>query len=136
VRTSFNYPAMSDVQLLPGGNGGIAGAVVWRQEAINGTVEVVLQPAWTVCTKIKVRISNETLVPHGADADMVTMRTLASTHIVLKAQQGNFHSLVHPGEYRDLVSSCENIGTWPVPVGDRGDRGCDTVVSLPALLGN
>jgi hydrogenase maturation protease len=134
VRTAFSFPAMSDVELLSDGRGGVAGAVVRRQEALSGTVEVLTQPARAGCMKIRVRILNETPTPCRADSDTVMMRTLASTHIILKAHHGAFLSLVYAGEFQELVNTCENIGTWPVLVGDQDEQSRDTMVSSPVML--
>src|SRR6202008_4816968 len=67
--------------------------------------------------------------------DAVLLRTLASTHTVLHADEGEFVSLMDPPDSRrQLAAACKNQGTWPVLVGDEsaGDR--TTMLSSPIIL--
>ena len=118
-------------------SGRAAGVIVRRQEAIQGAVEVHTSAAGAQCSRVTVRVLNQTPVPEGAlaEPDAIIMRTFASTHTILCAVGGQFISLTDPGnEHQDLVSACENVGTWPVLVGDaeRGQR--DTMLSSPIIL--
>jgi hydrogenase maturation protease len=59
--------------------------------------------------------------------------SLVSTHTILSLQGGEFVSLLEPPEQlRDLAAACENVGAWPVLVGEPGER--DTVLSSPIIL--
>ncbi|HST20797.1 MAG TPA: hypothetical protein VLR90_06760, partial [Blastocatellia bacterium] len=58
---------------------------------------------------------------------------LVSTHTILSVREGEFvSSLDPPDEFRDAVAHCNNIGTWPVLVGDEGERG--VMLSSPIIL--
>jgi hydrogenase maturation protease len=48
-------------------------------------------------------------------------------------QDGRFVSLLAPPEQiSELAASCKNVGTWPVLVGEEGER--DTLLSSPIIL--
>jgi hydrogenase maturation protease len=60
-------------------------------------------------------------------------RALVSAHTILEASGGEFVSLVDPPKlHRDAAQCCKNVGTWPVLVGDPGQR--DTLLSSPIIL--
>jgi len=61
------------------------------------------------------------------------LHSLVSTHTILSVQSGEFVSLLDPPEQlRDLASACQNLGAWPVLVGEPGQR--DTMLSSPIIL--
>ena len=65
--------------------------------------------------------------------DRALSRALVSAHTILEVRDGEFVSLIDPPEaYRDFASSCQNVGTWPVLVGQAGER--DTMLSSPIIL--
>jgi hydrogenase maturation protease len=56
-----------------------------------------------------------------------------SAHTILEVRDGEFVSLVDPPEkYREFAKSCQNVGTWPVLVGEKDQR--DTMLSSPIIL--
>src|SRR5208282_417095 len=60
-------------------------------------------------------------------------QALVSTHTILGVRQGEFVSLLDPPEdCREAVAACGNVGTWPVLVGEEGQR--DTLLSSPIIL--
>jgi hydrogenase maturation protease len=61
------------------------------------------------------------------------MKSLLSTHTILTVRDGEFVSLLDPPEaLRDAVAGCHNVGTWPVLVGEEGERDC--MLSSPIIL--
>jgi hypothetical protein len=61
------------------------------------------------------------------------LRSLVSTHTILGVRAGEFISLLDPPEVcREAAAACRNVGTWPVLVGEEGDR--DTMLSSPIIL--
>jgi hypothetical protein len=65
--------------------------------------------------------------------DDALQHSLVSTHTILNIQGGEFVSLLEPPEHlRDLASACQNLGAWPVLVGEQGQR--DTMLSSPIIL--
>jgi hypothetical protein len=88
--------------------------------------------------RIRVVIINTS--DHAASTrDDALLYSLVSTHTILNiqgaisTQRAEFVSLLEPPEHlRDLASACENVGAWPVLVGEQGQR--DTMLSSPIIL--
>jgi hypothetical protein len=82
--------------------------------------------------KIRVTISN-TASFSGSTRDETLMQSLISTHSIIGSEGGEFVSLLDPpDELRDLAAACKNVGTWPVLVGEDGQR--DAMLSSPIIL--
>jgi hypothetical protein len=109
-----------------------AGALVRSWEAVEGSVTVraeQLEPALHVLT---VRIENDTPWSGGPREELMR-RTLCSTHTELDVEGGAFASLTDPPAWlREPAAACENVGTWPVLVGEEGAR--DRLLSSPIVL--
>jgi hypothetical protein len=59
--------------------------------------------------------------------------SLVSTHTILGVENGAFLSLLEPpAEYRALATECQNVGTWPVLVGE--DDSQEAMLSSPIIL--
>jgi hypothetical protein len=85
--------------------------------------------------KLSVRISNATRFEdvHPGSREQALARSLVSAHTILEVRDGNFVSLVDPPDaYRNFALTCQNVGTWPVLVGENGER--DTMLSSPIIL--
>jgi hydrogenase maturation protease len=111
------------------------GVVLRQQEAIHGAVELSAVQSGDEIVKVRIRVRNQTrldMTP-AATRDLALMRSLASNHTLLGLQDGAFVSLLDPPDgLRDLAGGCQNVGTWPVLVGDEGQR--DTMISSPIIL--
>jgi hydrogenase maturation protease len=58
---------------------------------------------------------------------------LVSTHTILGVAGGEFVSLLDPpAEWRAAAEACRNVGTWPVLVGEEGQK--DMLLSSPIIL--
>ena len=125
-RLPLAIPAGCDEQRLA------AGALVRSWEALRASVTLRterLKPALHVLT---VRIENDTPWAGGPRAELMR-RTLCSTHTELDVEGGAFVSLTDPPTWlRGLAAACENVGTWPVLVGEEGAR--DRLLSSPIVL--
>jgi hypothetical protein len=112
--------------------GEVVGAVVrsWRQ--LYGTVEVGAEPLREGTFRVTVRITNST--PWGGeDRESTLKQTFVSTHTALEVEGGEFVSLIDPPEeLREAAQECENLKTWPVLVGEEGER--STMLSSPIIL--
>ena len=87
--------------------------------------------------RLTVRIENTTPWPDRAGDERpraaVLRQTFVSTHTILRVQGGEFVSLLEPpSAYEAAAGRCENIKTWPVLAGDRGER--RTILSSPIIL--
>lgn len=81
------------------------------------------------------RVENLTDLPEAATAtrDDALLHSLVSMHIVLHAGDGEFVSSIDPpSQFRTDADACENIGTWPVLVGD--SRHPTTMLAAPIIL--
>jgi hypothetical protein len=113
------------------------GKIVLRaQESVHGVVEISAERPQDALFKIRIRVKNLVELaesPQQTTRDQVLLRSLVSAHTLLGVIDGQFVSLLEPHEeFREFTSQCENIGTWPVLVGEAGAR--DTMISSPIIL--
>jgi hypothetical protein len=108
------------------------GALVHSSRSLAGTVEVAAELLRGRHHRLTVAIEN--LTPwNGGTRDEALERTFVSTHTILRAERAAFVSLADPpAALRELADQCENVGTWPVLVGEPGDR--TTLLSSPIIL--
>jgi hypothetical protein len=150
-RFAFEFPARREMEPLRDATGKTVGAIIRNQESVEGAIELqavecvskdnapFTNPQSAIRNpqlfKVSVRILN--LTPPGGEnfksRDDALMRSLVSTHTILGVRNGEFVSLLDPPEaFSEVVSSCRNIGTWPVLVGEQGERDC--MLSSPIIL--
>jgi hypothetical protein len=131
-RREIDIPAGSTDEALRGPGGEVAGVLVRSWRTLRGTVEVEAEPLREGVYRLTVRISNTT--PWGGEDRESTLRqTFVSTHTTLEVQRGEFVSMTDPPEeLRELVEGCENLKTWPVLVGEEGER--NKMLSSPIIL--
>jgi len=131
-RAPIAIAAGSEQEDLVDPSGRRAGALVRRWQPLEGAVEVGAERAAPGLLRVTVSISNTTPWEGGARED-VLRRTFCSTHTVLRAAGGAFVSLTDPPEpLREAAEGCRNDGTWPVLVGEPGER--HTLLSSPIIL--
>lgn len=113
-------------------DGEVVGAVVREWRSLRGAIEVGAEPLQGGVFRVTVRITNTT--PWGGEDRESTLRqTFVSTHTTLRVEGGEFVSLIDPpGGLVEAAEACENIKTWPVLVGEEGDR--STMLSSPIIL--
>ena len=136
TRLTFSFPASEVIEPLRHENTGEGvGVQIRSQQAIEGAIEVTAQRFPGDKYKVSIQILN--LTPF-ADAgqksrDESLMRSFVSTHTILNVQNGEFISLLDPPEdFREHAASCNNLGTYPVLVGEDGERDC--MLSSPIIL--
>jgi hypothetical protein len=111
---------------------GNAGTVVRSWERLEGSLRVSANELSPGVYRLTAVIQNETPWP-GGPRDAAIRRTFCSTHTVLHVEGGSFASLTAPPEaLRQAAAACENRGTWPVLVGERGEH--HTLLSSPIIL--
>ncbi len=104
-----------------------------RQVALKGRVDLGAEPAESGVDRVRVAIANLTPVDLPASRDEIVLRSLVSTHTILRTTGGEFVSLTDPSSaLKAAAMACRNIGTWPVLAGDEGSR--DTVLSSPIIV--
>jgi hypothetical protein len=135
VSRPFQLPASTSEELLRDSRGALMGRIVRDQHGIDGLIEVHAKQATERVFKVTVTVENTTQLD-GATAvgrDAALMHSLVSTHIVLGVAGAEFISLLDPPEaLRGLAAECRNEGTFPVLVGDEGQR--DTILASPIIL--
>jgi len=133
----FAFPAKEETEPLHDAGGQIVGMIARNQEAVRGTVEIIAARAADGLFKVQVHVKNLTCPADNESGQMSRERALAhslvSAHILLGVLDGQFVSLLEPPEnLKELAANCQNIGAWPVLVGDAGDR--DTMLASPIIL--
>jgi hydrogenase maturation protease len=112
-----------------------AGLIVRTQRELAGGIEISATPVGHQLLKVSITIRNLTVFENAdqRSRDDALMRSLVSAHTIVEIQRGTFVSLLDPPEnYKAAASGCVNTGTFPVLVGDEGDRNC--VLSSPIIL--
>ena len=131
-RASIDIPAGSTEEALRDPTGEVVGALVRGWRALHGTVEVEAELFRDGIYRLTVRITNTTPWK-DEDRESTLRQTFASTHTALTVEGGEFVSLTDPPEeLRELAEGCENIKTWPVLVGEEGER--SKMLSSPIIL--
>jgi len=131
----FEFPSGRELEPLRNESGLIAGVIVREWETLFGSVAIDSKQCPDDVIKVTARIHNLTayepsLYQSRADA---LMYSLVSAHTLLTLENGQFVSMLDPPEsLRNLADECRNLGTWPVLVGEEGDR--DTILSSPIIL--
>lgn len=134
VTLTFAFPSQTQSEAEYDRGGQSVGVVVRRQAAVEGAVDVAAQRVGPDLSKVSVLVRNiTTLEPAALTRDDALMRSLVSTHTILGVEHGEFISLLEPpAELQDLVAQCQNVGAWPVLVGEQGER--DTLLASPIIL--
>jgi hypothetical protein len=133
----FAWEASRNVEPLRGDDGELVGFIRRRQRGIQGEISITVEPACEEVAKITVQVRNLTPMrpEEMADQEALVLATFASAHTILEVQGGEFVSLIDPPAECALASiQCENIGTWPVLVGDEEAHERTTMLSSPVIL--
>jgi hypothetical protein len=111
----------------------IAGGAIRRSwSALEGEVSVNRELVRAGLSRVTVRVVNGSPWSGRAREDALR-QTLCSTHIVLRTDEGAWVSPTDPPDaLRTETQGCENVGVWPVLVGEEGDRG--TMLAAPIIL--
>ena len=133
----FHFPESRTFEHIQDNASRPAGLILRRQESAEGCVEIGAESVDTDLFKITVRIFNQSPLPADGlnDQNAVLMRTFASTHTILRVEEGEFLSLIDPpADQAEAATSCRNVGTWPVLVGDEKKNDRDAMISSPIIL--
>ncbi|HEX5733017.1 MAG TPA: hypothetical protein VF131_09305 [Blastocatellia bacterium] len=134
-RLTFTFSSNREREHLRDASGKTAGVVIRKQEAIEGAIELAAERVVNNLFKLSARVINLTAMSDAESKgrDDALMKSCVSTHTILGLQDGEFVSLLDPPEeFRDAARSCKNVGTWPVLVGEEGER--DSMLSSPIIL--
>jgi hydrogenase maturation protease len=132
-RRRFTFPGSRRIEQLRGPADELCGVLVREQRTIEGVIEFVAVALEEGLFRLTFRILNQTpLAIENTGREEALLHSLVSAHTILGVGQGEFISLLDPGEYLLSAASCRNVGTWPVLVGEEGER--DTMLSSPITL--
>lgn len=95
-------------------------------------IQVSATPVHEDTLRLTVRVTNTTdCTPE--DRDDALLDSLISAHAVLEIRDGEFVSQIDPpDDLKDAIAACQNIGVWPVLVGEAGER--STMLGSPIIL--
>jgi hypothetical protein len=133
----FYFPESQTDEILRDSDGAVAGVVRRRQHAVAGEIDIAIEPLDATLVKVSVCITNRTPLSAAEtrDLDSIILSTLAATHTILRVRGAQFDSLTDPPAADALaILACENIGTWPVLVGDESRHERHTMLSSPIIL--
>jgi hypothetical protein len=130
----FCVPSTQSVEAIRDEAGLVVGVIVRRQQSLTGQIEIAAEREGEA-TKLTVVVLNQTPEEHPETTprDEALLRAMVSTHTILGITGSEFISLLDPpDQFRTAAADCRNIGTWPVLVGENGER--DTMLSSPIIL--
>ncbi|WP_263352420.1 hypothetical protein [Acidicapsa acidisoli] len=133
----FTFPKGKTVEYLVDEQGREEGAIVRQWETLTGSVQLSSQRCHDGLFRLQVQVSNlagnDEL--ESEEREAVLMFSMVSAHTVLGVELGEFVSLLEPPpDLKDFATECNNVGTWPVLVGDKAAKHADTVLSSPIIL--
>lgn len=134
--TPFRFFASRDLEPIRDEEN-VVGLAIRRQERIDGTISSSVNQLEPGLYKITVRVANQSALTANEldDDDAVMLRLFASTHIILCAEGAEFVSLADPPiELKAAAASCQNVGVWPVLVGDEVKDEHDMMLASPIIL--
>jgi hypothetical protein len=134
-RSIYALPLTESIEPLRDGAGKVTGAFIRKQQELECAVDISARRVDDSLYRVTVQLLNLTPLADALHAtrDEAMMFSLVSSHLVLAVDGGTFVSLLDPPpEFEDAAAQCKNLGTYPVLVGEEGDR--DTILSSPIIL--
>jgi hypothetical protein len=134
----FSFAAGKELESVRDEQGQAVGVIVREWETLHGSIEWDAEVVDTGgkedrIVRLTVRVRNLTpcAVTEATKRETALMFSLVSAHTILGVEEGEFLSLLDPPPGLEaLAAGCNNIGTWPVLVGDQAE----TVLSSPIIL--
>ena len=130
----FAIPAGKEIEEVCDSEGATKGRIVRERWPIVGAIRVSGEPMGSVI-KLHIRVENVSalLEDERMDRAQALRHALTGAHTVLMVRDGNFVSLLDPPEWAQQAASlCVNLHTWPVLIGEEGER--DVMLSSPIIL--
>jgi hypothetical protein len=135
LQESFLFPGGEETEFLRGSDSNINGLLLRKRETLNGQLCVRASHVSSDIYKLTLQATNRSNAPQaaGEDREQILLSSLVSAHAVLHVTNGEFISLLEPpADLPSEISCCENIGVFPVLVGDLGQS--DTMLASPIIL--
>ena len=132
----FAFPESEETEPILDAAQRTLGTIVRRQRALVGELECVGVRCGENAFTIRVLATNHTTaIADGHPREELLPHSLVSVHTVLTVVRGSgeFISLTDPpASLGDAAAACRNVRTWPVLVGEPGER--DTMLSSPIII--
>ena len=131
----FDLVSKRELEPITNPEGLVTGVIIREWRTLSGTVDIDIKECHGGLFKATVRLRNLTQyeMPQDESRAHAIMHSFVSAHTILGAEGGQFVSLLDPPHgSRALAAECMNIGTWPVLVGEDGER--DAMLSSPIIL--
>jgi hypothetical protein len=129
----LSFPAGRNFEYLRDEQGSAIGVIVREWENLAASVQFASTSCDDGVIKITVSVENVSSMEFyetGNREDALAF-SLVSAHTILSVEHGEFVSLLDsPAELKSFAALCNNIGTWPVLVGDQQE----TMLSSPIIL--
>jgi hydrogenase maturation protease len=131
-------PGRPLASLVPAISEKIVAVLLREQQPIAGHIEISAEPIAAVderLHRLRVRVCNGTRLANATTCsrDEASACSLLATHTILHATGGRFISLTDPPPALAIATTaCQNIGAWPVLVGEEGSS--DAILSAPIIL--
>ncbi len=130
---SSNYDPDENIESLRDAEGRSAGVLVRRSQEIVCSLVARATRLDEGLWKLTVAVENQTNCDAKATRDEALPHSLVAAHTILTVRDGQFVSMLDPPpELADSCQACHNEGTWPVLLGNEGER--DWVLSSPIIL--
>jgi hypothetical protein len=129
----LTFPAGKNFEYLRDEQGRAVGVIVREWENLTASIQFGSTQSCDGVFKVTARVRNLSFFEplSTADREDALAFSLVSAHTILGVEHGEFLSLLDPPvEFKDIAAHCNNIGTWPVLVGDQAE----TVLSSPIIL--
>lgn len=129
----FRLPARRLEEPVHDASGALVGRIVRERRQLDGRLVLsaeVLPGPYVV--QVRARVENSATEPVVSRAHALR-HALVAAHTVLAVTGGEFLSLLEPPEWaRPIATACENVGVWPVLVGEEDRR--DVLLASPIIL--
>ncbi len=133
-RHPFSFGMETSVEPLTS-DGDCVGAIRRSHSSVVGEIETCCEQIDDQVFKLTVGLRNDSDSPSDSSSfnDGRLDQVLASTHMILSVESGQFVSSIDPpNELAAAVAACENIGVWPVLAGDADAHDC--MFASPIIL--
>lgn len=134
-RMDFAFPKARERELLLDHAGHAAGAISRTRHALQGTMILSAAEIAPKHYRLTVRVENNTILAQDEceNRALAQRGAFASTHAILRIENGGFISLTDPPEpLTAAAKACVNEGCWPVLAGAAGSH--DAMLASPIIL--
>ena len=132
ARLDIDIAAGAQRQAIEGRDGTAVGTVVREWRSLHGSIAVTATRLGEGVWRLRASLLNLTSFDGETRPDALR-QTFVASHFVWRTARGAFVSSTDPPPaLREAAATCRNVGTWPVLVGEEGER--HTMLASPIIL--